>query len=59
MFALQTIVQGWRLATAIARKVLADSAEDNAKDDAKFREDLTNIARCKTAFTLMGRIALE
>lgn len=42
---VQTIIQGWRLATAVARKVLADSAEDNGKDEAKFREDLYNIAK--------------
>ncbi|CAM9976567.1 unnamed protein product, partial [Ectocarpus fasciculatus] len=41
----QTIIQGWRLATAAARRVLAASAEDNGKDDAKFREDLYNIAK--------------
>ena len=43
--AVQTIIQGWRLATAAARKVLAASAEDNGKDEAKFRDDLTNIAK--------------
>lgn len=43
---MQTIIQGWRLATAAARRVLAASAEDNGKDDAKFREDLYNIAKC-------------
>lgn len=42
---VQTIIQGWRLATAAARKVLADSAEDNGANDAKFREDLYNIAK--------------
>ena len=33
------------MATATARKVLAASAEDNGKDEVKFREDLTNIAK--------------
>lgn len=33
------------MATAAARKVLADSAEDNGDNDAKFREDLYNIAK--------------
>ncbi len=42
---LQTIIQGWRLATAVARKVLVSSTEDNSKDEAKFREDLLNIAK--------------
>ncbi|KAG5182620.1 chaperonin Cpn60/TCP-1 family [Tribonema minus] len=41
----QTIIQGWRLATAIARKVLVEAAEDNAADAAAFRADLMNIAR--------------
>ena len=51
---VQTIIQGWRLATAIARKVLAASAEDNGQDEAKFREDLTNIAKC-AFFLVWGR----
>lgn len=46
VFDVKTIIQGWRLATATARKVLANTAEDNGKDDVKFREDLTNIAKC-------------
>ncbi|CAM9175280.1 unnamed protein product [Chrysoparadoxa australica] len=41
----QTIIQGWRQATLIARKVLEDSAEDNVADPERFREDLMNIAR--------------
>ncbi|CAM9978507.1 unnamed protein product [Pylaiella littoralis] len=49
----QTIIQGWRLATAVARKVLADSAEDNGKDDAKFREDLYNIAKTTLSSKLL------
>eukprot|EP00904_Undaria_pinnatifida_P007128 jgi/Undpi1/3545/HiC_scaffold_16.g06917.m1 len=49
----QTIIQGWRLATAIARKVLAASAEDNSQDEAKFREDLTNIAKTTLSSKLL------
>lgn len=41
----QTIVSGWRLATAEARKALQASAKDNSNDVTKFREDLMNIAR--------------
>merc|ERR1712012_812563 len=41
----QTIVAGWRQATKIARAALEDQAKDNGDDDAKFREDLMNIAR--------------
>ncbi|CAM9540000.1 unnamed protein product, partial [Hapterophycus canaliculatus] len=49
----QTIIQGWRLATAVARKVLADSAEDNGQDEAKFREDLYNIAKTTLSSKLL------
>ncbi|CAN0001288.1 unnamed protein product, partial [Sphacelaria rigidula] len=48
-----TIIQGWRIATACARKVLADAAEDNGKDDVKFREDLMNIARTTLSSKLL------
>ncbi|CAM9471303.1 unnamed protein product [Ectocarpus sp. 6 AP-2014] len=49
----QTIIQGWRLATAAARRVLADSAEDNGKDDAKFRDDLYHIAKTTLSSKLL------
>lgn len=41
----QTIIAGWRMATAVARETLQNAAQDNSKDDAKFKEDLLNIAR--------------
>ncbi|ESO01981.1 hypothetical protein HELRODRAFT_94341 [Helobdella robusta] len=41
----QTIVSGWRKATAEARKALMESALDHGSDPVKFREDLMNIAR--------------
>ncbi|KAI8379328.1 T-complex protein 1 subunit beta [Radiomyces spectabilis] len=41
----QTIIEGYRLASAAAYKTLENSAVDNSQDEAKFREDLINIAR--------------
>lgn len=41
----QTIIAGWRMATAVARETLQNAAIDNSKDDAKFKEDLLNIAK--------------
>jgi len=41
----QTIIEGWRRAVAVALKALEDSAEDNSKDQEKFKADLMNIAR--------------
>jgi len=39
-----TIIQGWRMAVAVARKALEESAIDNKNDVEKFRKDLLNIA---------------
>ena len=41
----QTIIDGYRLASAAALKALEKSAVDNGKDPKAFREDLLNIAR--------------
>ncbi|KAL0273080.1 UNVERIFIED_CONTAM: hypothetical protein PYX00_005839 [Menopon gallinae] len=41
----QIIIAGWRKATDIAREALQNAAMDNRANNAKFREDLTNIAR--------------
>lgn len=41
----QTIVEGFRIASAAALKALEKSAEDNGSDPVKFRSDLVNIAR--------------
>ncbi|TPX62190.1 hypothetical protein PhCBS80983_g00650 [Powellomyces hirtus] len=41
----QTIIEGYRIASAAAYKALEESAVDNSKNTEKFREDLTNIAR--------------
>ncbi|KAJ3028467.1 UNVERIFIED_CONTAM: T-complex protein 1 subunit beta [Siphonaria sp. JEL0065] len=41
----QTVVEGYRLASAAALKALEASAVDNGKDEALFRADLINIAK--------------
>ena len=41
----QTIAEGWRIATRIARDALLESSIDNSNDDEKFREDLFKITR--------------
>eukprot|EP00296_Roombia_truncata_P007631 JP446076.1.p1 GENE.JP446076.1~~JP446076.1.p1 ORF type:complete len:532 (+),score=188.11 JP446076.1:33-1628(+) len=41
----QTIIQGWRMATDVARTALLEAAVDHGTDPVKFREDLMNIAR--------------
>ncbi|GAC77109.1 chaperonin complex component, TCP-1 beta subunit [Moesziomyces antarcticus T-34] len=41
----QTIVEGYRIASAAALKALEDTAEDHGTDPTTFREDLMNIAR--------------
>lgn len=40
----QIIIQGWRRARDVAKKVLLDSAMDNYGDEEAFRRDLMNIA---------------
>ena len=40
----QIIIQGWRKARDVAKKVLLDSARDNFDDEEAFRKDLMNIA---------------
>ncbi|XP_023572046.1 T-complex protein 1 subunit beta [Octodon degus] len=40
----QTIIAGWREATKAAREALLSSAVDHGSDEAKFRQDLLNIA---------------
>ncbi|XP_037272302.2 chaperonin containing TCP1 subunit 2 [Rhipicephalus microplus] len=41
----QTIIAGWRQATNAARQALESFAEDHSADEARFREDVLNIAR--------------
>jgi len=40
----QIIIQGWRKARDVAKKVLIDSAMDHFEDEEQFRKDLKNIA---------------
>jgi len=40
----QIIIQGWRKAREVAKKVLIDSAFDNFDDPVAFKKDLLNIA---------------
>lgn len=51
----QTIIAGWRKATAEARNALEQSAVDHGDDPVKFREDLLNIART----TLSSKILMQ
>ncbi|EMD31775.1 hypothetical protein CERSUDRAFT_119355 [Gelatoporia subvermispora B] len=41
----QTIVEGYRIASAAALRALEKTAVDNSADPARFRQDLVNIAR--------------
>merc|ERR1711970_1174983 len=38
----QIIIQGWRRASAVAKKTLTDSAFDNFEDEGAFKKDLKN-----------------
>jgi hypothetical protein len=49
-----TIVQGWRLAVQIARSALEQAAVDNSADQARFKEDLMNIARTTLSSKLLN-----
>jgi T-complex protein 1 subunit beta len=40
----QIVIQGWRKARDVAKKVLLETATDNFDDKEKFRQDLINIA---------------
>jgi len=40
----QIIIQGWRKAREVAKKVLVENAFDNFDDPAAFKKDLVNIA---------------
>lgn len=40
----QIIIQGWRKAREVAKKVLVDNAFDNFDDEEAFKKDLMNIA---------------
>jgi T-complex protein 1 subunit beta len=49
----QHIVEGWRKAKDVARKVLNDISLDHSEDETKFREDLLNIARTTLSSKLL------
>mmetsp|Transcript_44780 Transcript_44780/g.78159 ORF Transcript_44780/g.78159 Transcript_44780/m.78159 type:complete len:310 (-) Transcript_44780:806-1735(-) len=49
-----TIIAGWRTAVAIARDALEKAAVDNSADEAKFKEDLMNIARTTLSSKLLN-----
>lgn len=51
----QTIISGWRKATAEARQALEASSVNHGDDPVKFREDLMNIART----TLSSKILMQ
>jgi len=50
----QIIIEGWRESADVARKALEDSAQDNAANPEKFREDLLNIARTTLSSKVLG-----
>ncbi|XP_043565707.1 T-complex protein 1 subunit beta [Chiloscyllium plagiosum] len=49
----QTIISGWRKATQAARDALKKAAVDHGDDEAKFYEDLMNIARTTLSSKLL------
>ncbi|XP_076800081.1 T-complex protein 1 subunit beta-like [Clavelina lepadiformis] len=49
----QTIVRGWRKAVEAAKIALTEAAVDNGHDDAKFKQDLMNIARTTLSSKLL------
>uniref|UniRef100_I2CP43 CCT-beta n=1 Tax=Nannochloropsis gaditana (strain CCMP526) TaxID=1093141 RepID=I2CP43_NANGC len=51
----QTVAQGWREATILARKALEGLAEDHADDPVAFRQDLINIATTTLSSKLLSQ----
>merc|ERR1712012_1332992 len=51
----QTIIAGWRKASAVAKEALEKSASDNSKDENVFREDLMNIARTTLSSKILSQ----
>ncbi|KAF7643523.1 hypothetical protein LDENG_00237980, partial [Lucifuga dentata] len=49
----QTIISGWRKATQAAREALRDAAVDHSNDQARFQQDLLNIARTTLSSKLL------
>ena len=52
---LQTIIAGWRKASAAAKEALEASASDNSKKEDVFREDLMNIARTTLSSKILSQ----
>ena len=51
----QTIIAGWRKASAAAKEALEKSASDNSKNEEAFREDLMNIARTTLSSKILSQ----
>merc|ERR1719403_410329 len=51
----QTIIAGWRKASAVAKEALEKSASDNSKNEEAFREDLMNIARTTISSKILSQ----
>uniref|UniRef100_A0A182J824 T-complex protein 1 subunit beta n=1 Tax=Anopheles atroparvus TaxID=41427 RepID=A0A182J824_ANOAO len=51
----QTIIAGWRQATAAARAALEAAATDNSANVERFREDLLNIARTTLSSKILSQ----
>merc|ERR1711881_597629 len=51
----QTIIAGWRKASAAAKEALEKSATDHSKDEELFREDLMNIARTTLSSKILSQ----
>ena len=51
----QTIIAGWRKASAAAKEALENSASDNSKNEEVFREDLMNIARTTLSSKILSQ----
>merc|ERR1711988_1186273 len=51
----QTIIAGWRKASAAAKEALEKSASDHSKDENLFREDLMNIARTTISSKILSQ----
>merc|ERR1719348_1530704 len=51
----QTIIAGWRSASKAALQALEKSALNHAEDEAKFREDLMNIARTTLSSKILSQ----
>lgn len=51
----QTIIEGYRIASKAALEQLNTLAVDNSKDEAKFREDLVNIAKTTLSSKILSQ----